>query len=42
MRVCNYHVDKNKKRIDSAAWFFENMKQIRENKDAEEFKRLYK
>ena len=41
-RVCNYHVDKNKKRIDSAAWFFENIKQIRENKDAEEFERLYK
>ena len=33
---------KNKKRIDSAAWFFENIKQIRENKDAEEFERLYK
>ena len=41
-RVCNYHVEKNKERIDNAAWFFENIKQIRENKDAEEFERLYK
>ena len=41
-RVCNYHVDKNKRKIDSAAWFFENIERIKEKKDAEEFEKLYK
>lgn len=41
-RVCNYHVDKNKRKIDSAAWFFENIELVREKKDHEEFERLYK
>ncbi len=35
-------MEKNKERIDNAAWFFENIEEIRKNKDAEEFERLYK
>ncbi len=41
-RICNYHVNKNKEKIDAAAWFFENMEEARKNNDAEKFEILYK
>ena len=41
IRVCNYHVDKNKRKIDSTTWFFENIEHIniKEKKDTESGRR---